>query len=81
MTYTVKYRGAGNSIYGLKFNLYNQIPVVFHNGSNYDYNFIIRELADEFDGKFECLGEITEKYKTFSVQIEKEATKIDKDGN
>ena len=29
--------------------------------------------------KFECLGENTEKYKT-SVQIEKEITKIDKDG-
>ena len=27
------------------------------------------------------LGENTEKYKTFSVPIEKEVTKIDKDGN
>ena len=59
----------------------NEIPVVFHNGSNHDYHFIIKELTNEFEGQFECLGENTEKYNTFSVQIEKEVTKIDKDGN
>ena len=42
---------------------------------------MIKELANEFEGQFECLGENTEKYKTFSVPIEKEVTKIDKDGN
>ena len=31
--------------------------------------------------KFECLGENTEKWKTFSVSIEKQVTKIGKDGN
>ena len=51
----------------------NEIPVVFHNGSNYHYHFFIKELP-------ECLGGITEKYKTCSVLIEKEV-KIDKDGN
>ena len=30
----------------------NEIPVVFHNCSNYDYDFIIKELASEFEGKF-----------------------------
>ena len=39
--------------------------------STYDYHFIIRELASEFDGNFECLGENTEKYITFSVPIKK----------
>ena len=29
----------------------------------------------------ECLEENTEKYKTFSVPIEKEVIKVDKDGN
>ena len=42
---------------------------------------MIKELANEFEGQFECLGENTEKYKTFSVPIEKEVTKIYKDGN
>ena len=27
-----------------------------HNGSPYDYDFIIKELAKEFKGQFECLG-------------------------
>ena len=45
--------------------------VVFHNGSTYDYHFIIKELVKEFNGNFECLGENNEKYITFSVPIKK----------
>ena len=44
--YTDKYKGAAHSIYNLKFNVHNETPAVFHNGSNYDYHFIIRELAN-----------------------------------
>ena len=29
--------------------------MVFHNGSTYGYHFIIKELAQEFEGQFECL--------------------------
>ena len=54
---------------------------MFRNDSTYDYNFIIKELAEEFEGEFECLGENTEKYITFSVPIKKEITKKDKNGN
>ena len=36
------------------------------------YHFIIKELAEEFKGKSECLGENTEKYITFSVSLKKE---------
>ena len=79
--YKGTYRSGAHSICNLKFKLPNEIPVVFHNASTYDYHFIIKELANEFEGKLECLGENTEKYKTFSVQIEKEVTEIDKDGN
>ena len=57
-----------------------KISIVFHNGSNYDYDFIIKELAEEFKKQFTCLGENTEKYITFTVPIEKEVTKIDKNG-
>ena len=38
-------------------------------------------MANEFEGQFECLAENKEKDKTFSVPMEKEITKIDKDGN
>ena len=48
-----------------------EIPVVFHNGSAYDYHYIIKQLAREFKGNFECVGENTEKYITFSVPIRK----------
>ena len=41
----------------------NENPVVFHNSSNYDYHFIIKELTNEFEGQFECPGENKEKYK------------------
>ena len=38
---------------------------LFYSGSNYDYHFVIKELASEFDGKFEGLGEKAENCKTF----------------
>ena len=70
--YTGKYRGAAHSNCNLKYKTTKKIPVVFHNGSTYDYHFIIKQLAREFKGCFECLGENTEKYITFSVPIKKE---------
>ena len=78
--YTGEYGGVAYSIYNLKYNLPKKSPIVFHNGSNYDYHFIIKELAEEFKKQFTCLGENTEKYITFTVSIEKEVTRIDKNG-
>ena len=54
---------------------------MFHNGSTYDYRFKIKNLAEEFKGGFECLGENTEKYIVFLVPIKKEITKKDKNRN
>ena len=79
--YTGKYRSAAHSICSLRYKTPKEIPVVFHNGSTYDYHLIIKELAEEFKEQFECLGEITEKYITFSIPIKKQITKINKDGN
>ena len=69
--YTGKYRGAAYNICNLRYKVPKEIPAVFHNGSTYDYHFIINELAKEFKGNFECLDENTEKYITFSVPIKK----------
>ena len=69
--YTGKYRGAAHNICNLRYKVSKEIPIVFHNGSIYDYHFIIKELVKEFEGNFECLGENTEKYITFSVPIKK----------
>ena len=55
------------------YNTPRETPFVFHNGSSYDYHFIIKGLAEECDGDFECLGENKEKYITFSVPIKKES--------
>ena len=69
--YTRKYRGAAHSVCNLRYKVVKEIPVLFHNGSVYDYHFIIKYLAREFYGYFECLGENTEKYITFSVPVKK----------
>ena len=70
--YTGKFRGAAHIICNLRYKTPKEIPIVFHDGSTYDYHFIINKLAKEFDGQRKCLGENTEKCITFSVRISKE---------
>ena len=48
--YTGKYRGAAHNTCNLRNKTPKEIPVVFHNGSTYNYYFIIKELAEEFKG-------------------------------
>ena len=67
--YTGKYRGVAHSICNLKFNVSYKIPVAFHGDSSYDYHSIIKELAEQFEGQFECNGENKENDKTFSVPV------------
>ena len=55
----------------MNYKITKDIPVIFHNGSTYDYRLIIKELVKIFEGEFECLGENTEKYITFSKSINK----------
>ena len=49
-----------------------EIPIIAHNLSAYDANFIIKQLVKEFCGEFECLEQNSEKYITFSAPIKKE---------
>ena len=70
--YNGKYGGAAFDICYLRHKTPKEIPVMFHNGSTHDYHFIIKKLAKEFEDQFECLGENTEKYITFSVPIKKD---------
>ena len=79
--YTGKYRGAAHHASNLNFNVPNEISVVFHNVLNCDYHFIINELANEFEGQFECVVEKKENFKPFSVLMINEITKINEDGN
>ena len=79
--YTGKYTSVAHSICNLTFDEPNQIPLIFHNGLNYDYHFIIKELANEFERQFDCLRKNKRKYKSFWILTEKEVTNIDNDGN
>ena len=42
---TSKYRDAAHNICNLRYKVPKEIPIVFHNGSTYDYHFIIKELV------------------------------------
>ena len=52
--------------------------MIFHNGSRYDNHLIIRQISKDFNGYFECTGENTEKYITFSMNVVKKDTSIKK---
>ena len=65
--YTRTFRRAAHSICNLRYETMKEIPIVFHNGSTYDYHYIINQPAKEFDGQLECLGKNTEKYYFFST--------------
>ena len=59
----------------------NEIPVVFHNGSNYVYHFIVKELENVFEWRIGMPWGKQKKCKNVSVSIKRGITKIDKDGN
>ena len=47
--YTGEYICAAHSICNFKYSASRKIPIAFHNRPNYHYNFIIKELAEEFE--------------------------------
>ena len=71
--FTGKYRNAAHSICNLKYKVPKFVPVHFHNGSTYDNHLIIKQLAEDFNGYFSCIGENTEKYISFSITFTKES--------
>ena len=44
--YTAEYRGVEYSICNLEYSIPNENAAAFHNRSNYDYHFIIKELEE-----------------------------------
>ena len=54
--------------------------MVFHNGSDCDYRFIITELANSLKENLIVQEKILKKYKTFSVSVTKDVKLIDKNG-
>ena len=47
--YTGQYRGAAHSTCNLRYQIPKTIHIVFHNGSTYDYHFIIKQLARDLN--------------------------------
>ena len=72
--FTCKYQDSCHKICRSKCKSLKEIPIVFHNGSTYDYHFIINELATSFKeyGNFECVSENSKKYIKFSVPFKKD---------
>ena len=74
--FTAEYTAALHRICDLKYSVSKKFFAAFHNGSNYDYKIIKKELAQEFEKQFPCLGENIENDITFRVLVEKEVSKI-----
>ena len=70
LTITGKVRGVVHSKCNLNFKVPKDISIIIHNAS-YDTHFIINQLAEEFKGELNWIGENMEKYITFSPPIEK----------
>ena len=68
--YTRKFRGAAHSKCNLNYKVPKEIPIIIHNAS-YNTHFILEQLAKEFKGELNCIGDNMEKYITFSVPIKK----------
>ena len=58
--YTGENRVVVHSICNLKYSVPNKSLIAFHNESNDDYYFAIKELAEEFEKQFSCLGKNTD---------------------
>ena len=76
--YIGKFRGAAHLICNLRYSTQIDIPVFFHNGTNYDFNLIITELAKEFRSEMRCIPLNTNKYMSCSIPIKKEIKQNDK---
>ena len=68
--YIGKFRRAAHCKYNLNYKVPKDIPIIIHNVS-YDSHFIINQLAEEFKGKLNCIGDNIEKYHFFCTNQER----------
>ena len=70
--FTGRYQGAAHSICNFRYSVSHEIPFVFHNSSNYDFQFVIKHLANILvQVIMNFIGQNTEKYNSFSVTLDK----------
>ena len=56
---SIEYRGDTPSICNLKYSVPKKIPTASYNGFTYDYDFIIKDLTEEFKKQFTCFNFLT----------------------
>ena len=66
--YTGKFRGDAHSKCNLKNKVTKNIPIIIHNTS-YDTHFITNQLAEEFKGELNCMGENLKNILLFLYQL------------
>ena len=59
----------------INYKVPKDIPIKINNAS-YNTHFIINQLAEEFNGEHDCIGDNMEKHITFSVPITKECDDV-----
>ncbi|XP_076291051.1 uncharacterized protein LOC143214199 [Lasioglossum baleicum] len=67
--FTGAYRGPAHNGCNLSYQSSYVIPMVFHNLSGYDAHFIIKELANSFEGRIDVLPLTKEKYISFTKNV------------
>ena len=62
-----KYKDTTHNICNLRHKTPEETYGVLHDGSIYDYHFIIKEFSEGFPGQIELLGENIERYLKFLI--------------
>ena len=74
--YTGKYRITAHSFCNLRYKTQNKIPLVFHNGSAYDYHSIIKNLTKVLEFNLKAQEKIQRNTLLFQHQSKKNLTMV-----
>lgn len=66
---TGDYRGSAHNKCNLNYQVSRNIPIVFHNLSNYDSHFLMRKLATVFDGNISIIPINDQNYISFTKTV------------